>query len=152
MTHKFITLEEMLSLIEEGEEKPFKNLVLAQIIDVATDYREMIRVEDKRIKEMKDNFKVMEEAILEAMWAAGSEESPLLVAGGLKSTARISETEVPSVVEWDEFYKYIKDKNAFHLLQKRAAASAWAEEIKIEGPVPGVEAFTQRKISLRKTK
>jgi hypothetical protein len=146
----YLTLEHMIELIDEGNEKPFEGLILAQIIDVATDYRASLRIEEKAIKAKKDVYKVMEEAILQAMKDSGTEENPLMVAGGLQSTARISETKIPSVKDWDLFYKYIADNDAFHLIQKRASAAAWLDECKIEGLVPGTEEFIQRKISLRK--
>jgi hypothetical protein len=64
-------------------------------------------------------------------------------------TAIISETQQPSVKDWDAFYKHIKDSDAFHLLQRRAAAAAFRELWDIGQVVPGVESFTQRTINLR---
>lgn len=146
----YLTLSEAIAMIENGEEDALKKVPLAQIIDAATEYREEIRQLDKEVKLKKETFKVFESMILAAMKAAGTEESPLMQAGGLQSTATLSEDEVPTVADWDKLNEYIKDNDAFHLYQKRVAAKAWKEEKAITGDLPGVESFKVLKVSLRK--
>jgi len=71
---------------------------------------------------------------------------------GLKtSVARvhISETQVARLNDWEAFCTYIKENDAFHLLQKRPAATAIKELTNIQGASPpGIELLTLRDISL----
>ena len=62
----------------------------------------------------------------------------------------MSEQVVPSVTDWDEVYKYIKDNDAFYLLQRRMNAAPYRELLGTEEQVPGVEALTVKKLGLLK--
>lgn len=146
----YLTLEQALALIDSDQEKPFSAIPLAQIIDAATDYREQIREKDKVVKAMKENFKVFEQAILQSMRDSGTPESPLLMAGGLHSSATMTISDVPTVKDWGLVEGWIYENKALHLLQKRISSKVWETTVTVEGEIPGIETFVQEKISLRK--
>ena len=55
-----------------------------------------------------------------------------------------------AVKDWDKLYAYILKNKAWDLLQKRASATAFRERWDDKVVVPGVEAFTVIKLSLKK--
>lgn len=57
---------------------------------------------------------------------------------------------LPRVTDWDAVYKYIRDNNAFFLLQRRITTTSYAETIKTGEVIPGTEVYEQRVISLTK--
>jgi len=71
------------------------------------------------------------------------------VAGKL---ARVSvvRKQVPSVKDWDTFYRYVKRTGAFELLHRRVADAAIRERWDAGKTVPGVEVFTAVTVSLSK--
>lgn len=66
-------------------------------------------------------------------------------------TATITEAVVPQIIDWDAVYEHIGSTGDFYLLQKRPAAAAFRELHSAGIEVPGMEPFTKRTISLRKT-
>lgn len=82
----------------------------------------------------------------------GSLEAQDLESGrGNTATATIQRTTLPSVSDWDEFYKFIADNDAFYLLERRPAAVAYRELLEArEGEaIPGVEPFERTAVLLR---
>jgi hypothetical protein len=152
----YLTMAELAERIAAAEEDDkaavVSDLVLAQILDAATEYREEIRALDAKSKKMKEIFKYMELGIIKSLENAGTPEQPLLVAGGLSSTATLSITDVPTVENWDLVEEWIYDNRALHLVQRRISAKIWETTVGLEGDIPGIKTFEQRKISLRKTK
>lgn len=146
---KLLTLNQAIDIIKEGNLSELEKLPMAQIIDVACEYREIIRAEDKEIKRKKANFEILENIILQQMKDAGTDESPMLIAGGLKATASVSINEVPTATDWQKIFEWIKENDGFHLLQKRISSAAWKSEIALGEEIEGIEKFEQRKLSLR---
>lgn len=66
-------------------------------------------------------------------------------------TASVTEVVLPQVTDWDEVYKHIKETGDFYLLQKRPAAAAFRELHESGQEIPGMEPYTKRSISLRKS-
>jgi len=75
----------------------------------------------------------------------------MLKASTTIGTASIVETVVPQVVDWDAVFEHIKETGDFYLLQKRPAAAAFRELHSSGQVIPGMEAYTKRSISLRKS-
>lgn len=69
---------------------------------------------------------------------------------GKAASATLTETVVPKVDDWDAFYKYLAENEAFHLLQRRVSSAAARETIEAGEVIDGVSTFTKRAISLRK--
>jgi len=57
---------------------------------------------------------------------------------------------VPQINDWSKLTKFIKRTGAFELLQHRLSNAAVEELWEAKKPVPGVEGFTVKKISLTK--
>lgn len=68
-----------------------------------------------------------------------------------KLSFSISENIVGNVEDWDQVYAYIKDNNAFHLVQRRLANAAYKEMLDGGDELPGVAPFTKRSLNFRKT-
>ena len=68
------------------------------------------------------------------------------------ATLTISRQVHANVTDWDSFYQYVKEQNAFFLLQKRVSNKAWEEQRQLEptGEVPGTEPFEKVGINVRK--
>jgi len=69
---------------------------------------------------------------------------------GRAASATLTETVVPKVEDWDGFYKYILENEAFHLLQRRVSSAAARETLEAGEVIDGMSTFTKRAISLRK--
>ncbi len=67
-------------------------------------------------------------------------------------TVSRKEEVVPSVKDWDSFYKYIAENEAWYLMQRRPAANACREQWATGEEIPGVEPFTQFKLSVTKAR
>jgi hypothetical protein len=67
-------------------------------------------------------------------------------------TATVTESVLPQVKDWDAFYRFILRNKAVHLLERRPLSSAFRETLELRNgrPIPGVESFIKRSISLRK--
>ena len=70
--------------------------------------------------------------------------------GGLKANASIKEVEMPTPKDWPAIWEYIKENNAFDLLQKRLSSKAVQERWDQEIVIPGIETFTKVSLSLTK--
>ena len=80
------------------------------------------------------------------------EEGALRVTGS-KATISVSINTVPSVEDWEKFYRYVRKHKAFHLLERRPASKAWREEVENRRgrPVPGTKGFEKSTLNLRNT-
>lgn len=108
--------------------------------------REAIRRLDSELSKKKEAYGKKEMAALERMDKEGTSRVT-----GEFATMSISITTVPQITDWDKFYRYIKKENAFHLLERRAAAKAWRETVEERRgrPIPGATGFEKHKLNLR---
>lgn len=122
-------------------------LTMAQLIERMVEVREERRSISARDKELVDEWRRLE---IEAITRLGDQGMDKASVGGV-GTISINKTILPQVVDWDEFYQYIVDNEAFHMLQKRPAAAAFRELHEGGEEVAGVEPYEQISIGLRKT-
>jgi hypothetical protein len=103
------------------------------------------------LKDHNDQIKILNEKKrnLELSIMDDLDESGLTLARTEFGTVSLTTEQVASVEDWNAFEEYIYDHRALYLLQRRASNPAYREEINQRGPVPGVSAFTKRKLSLR---
>lgn len=97
------------------------------------------------VKKIDDEVKAIKEHVIN--------ELPKSEASGVAGkVARVSvvKKEVPSVEDWDAFYKYVSRTKSFDLLQRRLSAPAIKERWEAGKKVPGVDHFTVVDISLNK--
>jgi hypothetical protein len=66
-------------------------------------------------------------------------------------TIYISPQVVPRVVDWDKFYGYIKETEAFHMLERRPSRAAFRELHEAHKAVPGVEAVEFDEVRTRRS-
>ena len=117
---------------------------LGDLIEQAHQLREVIRGDERKVNALKEDFKELSSQIIVQM-----DEQGAVRIGGLSANVSISETDVPTVKDWDLVYDYIKTNDSFYLLQKRMSAAAFRELLNLGHEVPGVEIFKDRKLNLR---
>lgn len=106
--------------------------------------RDIRRALAQKDKDLKQQYEALEQEALALLDAQGV--SLMRTAG---ATFSVSETVVPAVKDWDAFYGYIAANDAFHLLQRRPASTAWRELHERGETVPGTEPFTERSVNVR---
>lgn len=120
-------------------------LTTAQIIERMVEIREERRKISSHDKELIEEYRPLELELIVRLDEQGMEK-----ASTGAGTASINETVLPQVVDWDEFYDWIKEKDAFYMLQKRPAAAAYRELQESGEEVAGIVPYTKREIGLRK--
>ena len=114
-------------------------------IDALYRQREKIRELEARVKEEKEKYKHQEDQLLKAM-----DKSQLEASRGRLATASITQTDRPTIKDYERFIKYVRDNEAFDLLQRRVSTTAWRERLDEGEKVPGIEVYPDIKIYLRK--
>jgi hypothetical protein len=108
-----------------------------------------VRDERRRIadrdKELIEKWRGLEKELLNRF-----DDQGMLKATAAAGTATITEEILPNVVDWDAVYEHIQNTGDFYLLQKRPAAAAFRELHASGNSIPGIDAYTKRKIALRK--
>lgn len=118
---------------------------LGDKIDALYELRERKRELQSELKALEEEYKLLEAAILDDMDAQRTTLSRTA-----RASASITETEVPTVVDWEAVQDYIRNNDALYLYEQRLAARAW-RELKDSGVlIPGTTPFTRRSLSLRK--
>jgi hypothetical protein len=69
---------------------------------------------------------------------------------GKFARAQITTKKVPTVQDWDAFYKYVKKNNAWELLQRRVNDQAVYDRWDAGKVIPGVGEFTTVSVSVTK--
>lgn len=100
---------------------------------------------EKTAEAVKEQENSLEKHLLETF-----AKTDLEGARGKLAVAGVNMSTVPTVKDWDKLYAYILKNKAWDLLQKRASATAFRERWDDKVVVPGVEAFTVIKLSLKK--
>ena len=104
----------------------------------------------KQIKDINDQLKGIKEREEEIARDLIRE----LEKAGLKRMANDSATisvvteNVPDVTDWDQFYRFISEQQAFELLHKRVSATAFRELSQTQD-VPGVQTRELVKLNFR---
>ena len=96
-------------------------------------------------KKLAESIKLMEVEVMARMDKEGT-----TMTRGKNAQVILTESDVPQVSDWDEFYEYVLENEAMHLLQRRIAVPAARETIESGDEIAGVSIFTVRQISLRK--
>lgn len=101
---------------------------------------------NKEAKALKATHDELEGALIKSLKDAGLDR---VSAGGFTASHNVE--IVASVNDWESFYAYVKENDAFYLLQKRVASSAYRELLAIEGESPpGTEPHEKDKLSFTK--
>lgn len=105
----------------------------------------------RHIKQLNGEIEALEitkRALSDELMAAAEGEK-LEKGGGKASTFNIQPQTVPQVSNWDLFYEYMYDMRYLHLLQRRPGVQACAELWEKNIAIPGVEKFTQMKVTVK---
>src|SRR5574343_131310 len=137
--------EELVTDILSDNPGIMDGVPLAVMIDSAYDQKAVVAEIQKRANEQKRALDTMMAAIMRMM----DEDGNLKFAGGLKGKCAITEEDVPSVEDWDKVFEYIRENDAFELLERRIKSGAW-RALQMTDPVPGTVPHTKRTLSLTK--
>lgn len=140
-----LTLEAVLRRIEGGEGEA---LSLQTLIDTLFDLREVIRTRDAETNTLKSAKTDLEVYLLSRLDEQGLERMGTDVAN-----ISVSTEVVPTTHDWEALFNYIRDNDAFYLLQRRMNAGAYRElaaSLPEGESLPGVEPFTKKKLNMRK--
>lgn len=118
---------------------------LREIIDEIREHQDVLKGLNKQAKELEDTINDMiENELRPRMLEVGTD-----TASGDVGIAQITPEEIPKVDDWDAFYNYIKENNAFHLMQRRPAVKALKELREIGEPAPGTGVFTKYVLTVK---
>lgn len=123
-----------------------QHLTLADLATMRDDLRTQLKTvqdEEKRLKALLDENEDLIIAQLDAQGVTRSGVGPYSMS--------ISLTTVGNVEDWDQVYGFIRENDAFHLLQRRLANAAYNELREGGEAVPGVVPFEKRSLNFRKT-
>jgi hypothetical protein len=106
--------------------------------------RELIRENEKQVKELKEEFDRKQWELMQQMEDAGLDQ-----AKSNSATVFVSKDTVPTVKDWDSLTDYIAENEAYYLFQRRISASAWKEMVEMGQEIPGVEPYEKPKLNMR---
>ena len=115
------------------------------MIDEMYEIRSQKQELETEAKQLGEQMKRLEASIITRL-----DEDETTMSRGKAASAILTETVVPKVEDWDGFYQYIQENEAFHLLQRRVSTAAARETLEAGETISGVSTFTKRAISLRK--
>jgi hypothetical protein len=121
---------------------------LGTLVDNLFDLRAKKGAIQAQIKVLEEDETRLEQQVIDALNAQGLDQ-----ARGKKATVSISETDVPQVVDWDEFHAFLIRRKVPHLLQRRVAPNAYREMqaiMKTSQPLPGCTDFAKISLNVRK--
>lgn len=124
---------------------PFADLKFGELVDNMYALRTEKETLISQANKIAETIEKMEVEVLARMDKEG-----VTMTRGKNAQVILTESEVPKVADWDDFYKYILENEAVHLLQRRIAVPAARETIESGDEIAGVSIFTKRQISLRK--
>ena len=107
---------------------------LGKLIDELETRRRHRMLCEKTVESCKKLEDEQKQLVLQALVTAGLE-------GARGSTAQVTRvvSPIPTVVDWDKFYGYIKKNNAFDLLHRRVTTTAVIERWEAGKTIPGVD-------------
>ena len=113
-------------------------------------YRDQLREEKRdleaRVKELDEALRGNETDIIAIL-----DEQGVTKSGVGPFSMSISEQTVGNVTDWDGVYKYVRENDAFHLIQRRLANAAYKEMLDLGETLTGVEPFIKRSLNFRKS-
>lgn len=141
----------------EGDVKRYVEAVQAgkklspRALGVLIDQFKKVEEERRKADKVAEALKADEIAIKTSIFAA-LRKNETTVAGGESYKAEMTTEDVPTVKDWAKFYDYIKENNAFEMLERRPGKAAIKERWDDGKDIPGVEKFPVDKLSVTKLK
>lgn len=112
-------------------------------IDKFHTVRERKRALEATIAELKRELQELNDQVIVLL-----DKEDITASRGRKATASISEVIVPSVEDWDDFYRFIHRRKYYHLLERRPSVTGCRELFETKGKIPGVVPFKKRKLNV----
>lgn len=116
---------------------------LGELIDRRADLKAEKAANEAFTKQIEEEIKATERQIMAEML-----QNNLVIAAGSKARVVIKEDLQPNVRDWAALHAYIKDNDAFYLLQKRVSATAFREALSAHMEIPGVEGVPVKSLSI----
>jgi len=128
-----------------------RNLTAKELGDLA-DFYHTTRAErlaaDKVAAALKTQESTAEQLLIDQML-----KQEITAAGGKKLRVGLSAPDyVPHITSWEDYWKYIKDNDAFELLERRPGKAACRERWEAGIQVPGCEKFPVYKLTRNEVK
>lgn len=118
---------------------------MGQLADDYSAARDFRLAEAKKVKKLEEAEKALKTSLISAMAMA-----EIKAIGGQVVTITLKEKDEPTVINWEDVYGFIKEHDAFDLLQKRLSNPAvvlrWEDAIEI----PGISTYPVQKLSISK--
>ena len=121
------------------------DLSAGALIERMVEIREERRRLKQRDSELYQAWSDLEQLLLDQLDAQG-----VTKASTEAGTATLNEMIVPRVEDWDALHAHLKQTGELHLLHRRVSSTAYREFYEAGVELPGVTAYTQRSISLRR--
>jgi hypothetical protein len=138
-------------LVEQplGEEPPKFELTMSigPAIDKLNEIRERKRKWLEKVAACEVEYDELEQALLGKLDADGIEK-----ATGRDASVSVSMSVVGNTTDWDALNAFIHKHKYYHFYQRRLSDPALRELWDAGKKIPGVEAFTKRRLNLRTTK
>lgn len=115
------------------------------MIDQIYKLKQERRALEREIKGINAKIAALETDVLKALDEQGASSLK-----ALSAKASIVEDQYPEPEDWSEIYDYIKDNDAFYLLQRRLTSTTWNELRKQGVEIPGIRAVPKRTLSVTK--
>lgn len=117
---------------------------MGSLIDGIWAKREAKRALEAQVETISKEIAAMEATLIERLDKEGTDK-----ATGKKASVSISQTQVANIIDFEAFAAYVKKTGYFHLFQRRATDTACRELWEQGKSIPGLEAFTKRKLNVR---
>lgn len=119
---------------------------LGEMIDAVHALRAKRIEMQKQVDEVKADEERMKREIIALLKDAAVEG-----ATGGEANARITKRVVPTVKDWSKLYQYVRDNDAWDMLDKRCNAAAFRARLDDGVEVPGVEAYEVEDLSITRS-
>lgn len=120
---------------------------IGELIDELYATRTARLVLEKKADDLKKEEKRLSDFLIEEL-----KQNDTTAMRGHSAMFSIKVVVVPSVLDWPKVFDFIKQENAFSLVQKRIGVQSWNEYNDSGIVVPGTEALELDKYSLTKSK
>jgi hypothetical protein len=118
-------------------------MTLDEKIDELKTVKQQIKDLNQELKEIKEREDEIARDLIREM-----EEVGLKRMANESATISVATENVPDVTDWDAFYEFISNNQAFELLHKRVSATAFRELSQTQ-EVPGVQTRELTKLNFR---
>lgn len=107
---------------------------------------EITEIKKNMLKPLEEEENELKDLLIAHLTQQGVDQTAVRGVGSVS----ITESVVPSVENWDAFYSYIRENNAFYMLNRAPNSAAFREVITMGETVPGVAPFTKKNLSVKK--